>query len=809
MFINYLKIAFRNIARNKVSSFVNITSLALGTCAFLFLMQYISLERNVNKFHTNLPYKYRLINQDPTGATWPEVEPGWASIVKQRFPEIKDACRFDEETGSVVVNKKNTPDESYSEKKTGYADGNFFSFFSFPLVSGNPSSLREPNVVFISKTSAEKYFGKTDPIDQTLVLNNQFGTTDYVVKGVFADMQDNSDIQYNMLFSLETLKNPANLNGNDWAALDNLNSQYINTYFYLNNDANTKTLETKLTALRTGLKKNKDGVQFRLQPLAEMHLGKGFNDPYQTFANLKYVYMLGGVSFLILLIAWFNYINLSTANSFKRANEIGVRKVIGASKTNLIIQFLSESLLINVLAFIAAVVLILLMQPLFNKLIGKQLSMQTIISSGSWIYILLLLFAGSLLSGAYTAITLSGFKPVETLKGKISKTSKGIILRKSLVVSQFVISIALIMATILIYNQLHFMQHKKLGINPSQLLVIRGPQVGQDSTLKFRRVAFQNELAAQSFVKDYCATGSIPSGHYNFTTSGFTLPTSKKEDELKTYSFAIVNDRFISTYEIPLVAGRNFTAAECTLAWNDNNKVMMNETAIRQLGFTNPADALKTEVKWHSHNLDIIGVVKDYNHLGVQNAIGPMIFYPQNNSSYFTIRLTSSNLPQNIAALQKLYKSHFSGNPFEYFFIDENYNKLYASEMQYGNIFTTASLWAIFIACLGLFGLVTFTVESRTKEIGVRKVLGASIANIVSLLSKDFLFLVLIAFIIASPVAWYFMNRWLENFAYHINMDWWVFLLAGATAMFVALATISFQAIKAGLANPVKSLRTE
>jgi putative ABC transport system permease protein len=809
MLYNYVKIAFRNITRNKVSSFVNITGLALGICAFLFLMEYISLEKSVNKFHANLTHMYRLINQDPSGATWPEVEPGWASIVKQRFPEIKDDCRFDEETGNVVVNKKNTPDESYSEKKTGYADGNFFSFFSFPLVSGNPSSLSQPNVVFISQTSAEKYFGKKDPVDQTLVLNNQFGRTDYVVKGVFADMQDNSDIQYNMLFSLETLKNPGNLNGNDWAALDNLNSQFINTYFYLNNDVSPKTLETKLTTLRTELKKNKDGVQFRLQPLADMHLGSSFNDTYPTFANLKYVYMLGGISFLILLIAWFNYINISTANSFKRANEIGVRKVIGASRTNLIFQFLGESLLINILASIVAIAMILLIQPLFNKLIAKQLSLQTISNTGSWLYVLILLFVGSLLSGAYTAFTLSGFKPVETLKGKISKTSKGVILRKSLVVSQFAVSIVLIMATILIYAQLHFMQHKNLGINPSQLLVIRGPQVGQDSTLKTRRIAFQNALASQSFVKDFCSSGSIPSGHYNFTTSGFTVPLSKKGDELKSYSFAIINERFLSTYEIPLVTGRNFTAAECTLAWNDNNKVLMNETAIRQLGFKNPADALATQVQWHAHRLDVIGIVKDYNHLGVQNAIGPMIFYPQNNPSYFSIRLTPANLTQKIASLEKLYKSYFSGNPFEYFFIDENYNKLYASEMQYGNIFTTASIWAIFIACLGLFGLVTFTVESRTKEIGVRKILGASVTNIVSLLSKDFLFLVVIAFIVASPVAWYFMNQWLQNFAYHVGFSWWVFLLAGATAMLVALITVSFQAMKAAVANPVKSLRAE
>lgn len=353
------------------------------------------------------------------------------------------------------------------------------------------------------------------------------------------------------------------------------------------------------------------------------------------------------------------------------------------------------------------------------------------------------------------------------------------------------------------------MQHKNLGINPSQLLVIRGPQVGQDSTFKLRRTVFQNELAGQNFVKDYCTSGSIPSGHYNFTTSGFTQPGSKKGDELKAYSFAIVNDRFVGTYGIQMAAGRNFTPAECMVAWNDNNKVLMNETAIRQLGFITPEEALTTKVQWHAHNLEIIGVVKDYNHLGVQDPIGPMIFYPQNNPAYFTIRLTPGKMEQKIASLEKLYKSGFPGNPFEYFFVDENYNKLYTSEMQYGNIFTAASLWAIFIACLGLFGLVTFTVESRTKEIGVRKVLGASVTNIVSLLSKDFLVLVLIAFIIASPVAWYFMNHWLENFAYHIHIGWFVFAVAGATAILVAFATVGFQAIKAAVANPVKSLRTE
>jgi putative ABC transport system permease protein len=809
MLYHNLKNAWRNIIRSRISSVVNITGLALGLCAFLLLMEYISLEKSANTFHKNLPNMYRLINEDPSGNSWPQVEPGWASIVKQRFPEVKDYCRFDEETGNTIISTKDHPDESYSEKNTGYADGNFFSFFSFPLLSGSPSSLSKPDVVFISQSISEKYFGKSDPMDQTLVLNNQFGKTDYVVKGVYADMKDNSDIQYNMLFSLETLKNPANLNGNDWAALDNLNTQYITTFFSLKNNTDTKSLEKKLTALRTELKKDKDDVQFRLQPFADVHLGSTFNDTYPTYANLKYVYMLAGIALLILLIAWFNYINLSTANSFRRANEVGVRKVIGASKKNLVFQFLGESLMINQLALVFAIVLVSLLQPFFNSLVEKHLSLSTITNSATWIYGLLLLLAGSLFSGAYTAFTLSGFNPVETLNGKISKTTKGILLRKSLVVAQFAISVMLIIATLGIYSQLHFMQHKKLGLNPSQLLVIRGPQVGRDSTLNIQKSVFQNELSGEGFVKNFCITGSVPSGNYNFTTSGFSQPGSAKGDELKSYSFAIIDNRFLSTYEIPLVAGRNFTKEECEVKWNDNSKVLINETAAKQLNFQNPEDALKTKVQWDERKLDVIGVVKDYNHTGVQHVISPIIFYPQINSSYFTIRLSAGEMNKKISTLKKLYASNFSGNPFEYFFIDENYHKLYASEMQYGHIFTASSLWAIFIACLGLFGLVTFTVESRIKEIGVRKVLGAGVTSIVSLLSKDFLELVCISLIIATPVAWFFMNKWLDNFAYRIHIGWWVFAAAGGLAIFFALATIGFQAIKAAMANPVKSLRTE
>ena len=809
MIQTFLKIAFRNIFRNKVYAALNIVGLAMGIAAFLLLMQYISLEKSVNRFHTNLPQMVRMLNEDKEGKTWPEVEPGWALQAQRRFPEIKSFCRFEQGVAKGIVKGNDNASQSYREENIGYADGNFFQFFSFPLQAGNAASLAKPNTVFLSESAAKKYFGSVNPIGKALTLYNQFGTAPYTVEGVFTNMGDNSDIRYDMVFSLETLKNPANLNDNSWAALDNLESQYIGTFFLLNKGTDIAAVEKKLTGLRDELKKDKDGVRFRLQAFSDLHLGRSLNETLMTTANIKYVYMLGAIAFLILLIAWFNYVNLSTANSFKRAGEVGIRKVIGASRMNLITQFLTESLLVNLLAFILAVILIFLLQPLFNQLVGKTLSLQSLASTSLWWYAILLLLGGALLSGAYTAFSLSKFNPIQTIKGKIIKSTGGVLLRKSLVVSQFVISIVLIIATILIYSQLHYMQNKNLGINTNQLLVIRGPELGKDSTYKNRRTAFWNEIAAQSFVKDYCVSGTVPGGWYNFITSGFTQPGSVKGAEVKTYSFAIVGDRFLKTYEIGLVAGRNFTPEECAVEWNDNSKVLMNETAIKQLGFDNPEQALHTKVQWDERALDVIGVVKDYNHTSLKRAIDPIIFYPQNNNSYFSVRITADKVQEKIASLEKMYKSSFAGNPFEYFFVDDNYNKSYEAEKQYGSIFSTASIWAIFIACLGLFGLATFTVESRVKEIGVRKVLGASVQSIVSLLSKDFLLLVLIAFLIASPLAWWAMHKWLQDFAYRIDIAWWVFVIAGSIAFLIALLTVCFQAIKAAMANPVESLKTE
>lgn len=807
MLQNYIKIAFRNLVRNKVYSFINIAGLAMGIAAFLLILEYVSLEKSVNQFHANLPNMYRVMMENTSGGSWSQIEPGWMPKAKERLPEVKDFCRYEQGTSQGIV-KNEAKNITFREQKIGYVEGNFFDFFSFPLKSGNAKSLNKPNVAFISETYSKKYFGDENPIGKTISLYNQFGNAPYTIEGVFADMGENSTISYDIAFSLETLKNEANLNGNSWANLNNLDSQFIEATILLQEGADYKAFEKKLTALRRELQKEKDANVFRIQPFSEAHLAASFSDTLQHTGNIRYIYMLAGVAFLILLIAWFNYINLSTANSLKRANEVGVRKVIGATQSNLVGQFLGESALVNVLAFLVAILLIVLLQPFFNEIIGKQLSLQSLSNSYVWIYGIALLLVGSLGSGAYTALVLSNYKPVETLKGKIAKTTKGIFLRKSLVVSQFSVSIALILFTILIYSQLQYMQKKDLGMNINQLLVMRGPDVGIDSTFKNRKNGFLNEISQQSFVKEYCTSGGVPSGWYNFMTEGIVSPKSKMGDENKAFAFTIIGDKFLEAYDIKLKSGRNFTPAECNVEWNDNSKVLVNERAIELLHLT-PEEALTTKIKWDERYLDIVGVVKNYHHASLQQAIDPMIFYPQNSSAYVTVRLTADKMSEKISSLENLYKKYFTGNPFEYFFVDENFNKQYVSEKQYGQLFTIASLWAIFIACLGLFGLATFTVESRTKEIGIRKVLGASVLSIVNLLSQEFLVLVGIAILLASPAAYYFMNKWLADFPYRIDIGWWIFALAAGFAIVIAVITVGFQSVKAALKNPIKSLKTE
>ncbi|WP_332871497.1 ABC transporter permease [Spirosoma rhododendri] len=402
---------------------------------------------------------------------------------------------------------------------------------------------------------------------------------------------------------------------------------------------------------------------------------------------------------------------------------------------------------------------------------------------------------------------MTSFQPIQTLKGTY-RGGNGGWLRKTLVVAQFSASVALVIATLVLHRQLQYMQNKDLGVRLTQRLVIKGPQVAQNGSFKAGTAVLSDELSRLPYVKSFCQTSIIPGNFYNFTANGITRQNPRPGDDKQTYSMGIVDDRFINTYEIKLAAGRNFTVQEAESGYEKSAKVMVNETGARQLGFASAEKAVGQHINW-GQPFEIVGVLSDYHHQGLQRAIEPVVFLPRRSVSDLTVQLTTDQVQDKLATLEQLYKAAYPGNPFEFYFADENYNRQYRSEQQYGQVFTAGAALAIFIACLGLFGLATFTTEQRTKEIGVRKVLGASVTSIVALLSKDFLKLVLIAIVIASPLAYYAMNRWLSDFAYRIDISWWVFALAGLLAVSIALLTVSFQSIRAALVNPVKSLRSE
>ncbi|GAB3025363.1 ABC transporter permease [Spirosoma pulveris] len=814
MFLNYLKIALRTLRKNRVFSFINMAGLALGIATFVFILEYVAYERSVNGFHKNLSTLYRMLTQTKEGDIWADMAPAIGPLVKREFPEVTDFCRVGEHSANGIVSfsdgKPGQSPRSFREDKLAYADANFFTLFTFPIVQGDAAAaLVQPNTVALSTSQARKYFGTKRPLGQSFVLNNQFGKTRYTVTAIYADMPQNSDLIFDAVFSLQTLANPANLNGNDWARLDGFDGNYLTTFLKLPGEAPGKTAEALAAKLNVYNKKVQPDSEtlFMLQPAANLHLAASLSDIYRTSGSLGFVYLLSGIAGLILLIAWFNYINLSTAGALKRAKEVGVRKVIGAGPEQLIRQFLGESLLLNSVGFGLAVTLVLSLQSTFNEFVGKDLSLAVLNTNGVWVAGLALLIVGALASGGYVAFVLTSFKPIQTLKGAY-QAGKGGWLRKTLVVTQFSASVALVIATLVLYRQLQYMQDKDLGMKLTQRVVLKAPQIG-DGPLAPRAVLLENQLMQLPYVKNLSQTSIVPGNFYNFSAVGITRQNPRPGDEKKGYSMGIIDDRFLKTYEIGLAAGRNFTVREAELGWEKSAKLMINETAARQLGFASGTDAAGKFINW-GQRYEIVGVVKDYNHQGLQHAIDPVIFMPRRSLSDLTIQLAAGGrMADKIAELERLYKASFPGNPFEFYFADENYNRQYQSELQYGQVFTVASALAIFIACLGLFGLATFTTEQRTKEIGVRKVLGASVSSIVALLSKDFLKLVLVSIVIASPLAWYAMNKWLQNFEYKVGISWWVFALAGSLAIGIALLTVSFQSVKAALMNPVKSLRSE
>lgn len=808
MIRNYIKVAWRNLWRNKTFSFINITGLALGIAVFLFIMQYLAFEWGANRFNINYDNLYRAIVVDKDGKNDHFIAPGFAPQFKTAFPVINSYVRVADDLGDGLVNpntnNKTDDAKAFREDKIAYVDGDIFKVFTLPLSQGTPS-LNEPQTAALSASTAKKYFGDANAIGKTITVNNQFGHTVYTVNAVFNDFPEQSDIKANVLLSFKTLDNPALRDGNDWADPKGLKSGFVNVYFLLNDKVKTTSINNMTTRLMHQLSPDTKTDSMVFQPFSDMHIAPSFNYGLQTFGSLVLVSLFAAVALLILVIAWVNYINLSVAQSLKRAREIGVRKVLGAMRKQLMAQFLSETMIITLISCAVAIVLVAMLQPVYNSFLDKNLSLNILNQGWVWLIGIGFIIAGSLLSGSYVAFILSSFSPIKTIGNKIERITSGLSLRMGLVVFQFTISIVFIIATLVLYRQLQFMKTQDLGMQVDQRLIITGPSVNGS---KLGSKSFKNQLAVLPFVKKYSASNDIPGRGYNFSANGITRINPNPGDEKKNYSMLLVDNSYFDTYDIKLAEGQNFSADNIDKGYQKAGTIIINQKAAEQFGFKPGEHVVGQKIMW-GQPYEIVGVVKNYHHLSLHESIQPMVFLPAVCSGYYTIKLDAANMQTHIDNIKKLYQAQFPGNPFEYVFLDQNYDKQYRVEQKLGNVFIASALVAIFIACLGLFGLASFTAQQRTKEIGIRKVLGASVINIIRLISTDFLKLVAIAIVIASPIAWYAMNMWLQDFAYRVDINWWLFLLAGGIAVLIAAFTVSIQSVKAALANPVTSLRSE
>ncbi|HWB90917.1 MAG TPA: ABC transporter permease [Puia sp.] len=814
MFKSNLKTAWRNLWKNRISSLINIIGLTIGLTSFILIALYIFDEFTFDRFHNDAANIYRVIERKTSADGKTEKRSGTGFQVSARaktgFPEIRDVARVSAYWRASVSsgdNRANVFQEDFIAGNPG-----FLRVFSFPLLYGDRSSaLTEPRSVILTEQTALKFFGLSNVVGKLLFFDND--SVPYKITAVFKNFPDNSSIAFDLLVSEASLvANPA---AKDWLAND-WSSGAFATYFLLDHNADIPALNKKLDHFIAENYKPDPGVKshIQLQALKDVHFySNDIEGNSRKRGNISYVYVFLIVACFIIFIACINYMNLATARFTNRGKEIAIRKVSGASRSALIKQFLAEALLITLLAVVLSLVFVNFLLPLFNSFTEKHLTLNLYTDYRIWTGVLLVMGIVTLLAGLYPALFQSGLNPLSLLKSKTQLGRGNISLRRSLVVFQFMISIVLISATMIIFEQMQYVNNKDLGFDKEKLVVI---DVGQ---VRDRAATIKDEFAKLAQVRSVSVTTMVP-GEWK------TIPTVKVNTDNtdpatgKDMYFFGVDDRFLSTYNIKLLSGRNFFPSGNA----DSNAVLINETAARELGITNVLGRTITilSAKFGGDNrsgiekpfiVTVAGIVKDFNFQSLHEPLAPMVlgFYknPVLGINYITAKLSSVDVGATLKQMNAILHSIARAQPFEYHFLDKQWELLYRQDKTRETIFLVISLLAIFIAALGLLGLTIYAAEQRLKEIGIRKVLGANIAGIVLLLSKEFLKLVLVAALVATPVAWFFMHRWLEDFAYRINISWWVFALSALTAIIIAMVTISFQVVKAAMANPVKSLRAE
>ena len=813
MISKYFSLAFRKLLKNRAFSFINIAGLSVGMAAFIFIGQYIAFERSYNSFHTDASNVYRVVGTSESSEWSAYSAPGFAPMAASTISGIEQYCRIAEGanlgTGVVrYVDQNKSIDKSFRENDFAYVDGNFFGFFTFEIISGSASSLNNPNTVALSRSAAIRYFGNLNVSGQSIRLSNQFGQTEYAVTIIYEDMPDYSDLRYELLFSLRTLENKDNLAGNEsWASIDGTGSQWLFTYLKLKAGTSPEPIAQGYVDLIKSRDPDFKGAA-ALQPITAMHLGSSLSETLPTFGSLRFIYLLSIIAAMILAVAWFNYVNLSTAGAIRRAREVGISKVLGASKGQLIKQFLSESALLNLFALIVAVAIVGILQGPYDELIGQHNTAVIIASKSFWILTAGIILTGTFVFGIYTAVLLSSFNPSHVLKTGFSGYNKGGGLRKALVVIQFVVSAVLFISTFVVYQQLRYMQNIDLGMDTGNLVVVRGAEV-KDERYTDRKAAFEDKISSAAFVQQFSKSGNVPLGGFNFSTSGITRLNPLPGDEKTSYNILSVDEKYLDTYRIPVAAGLNFTVEECEKGWNELSRVIVNETAARALGFEDTSSAVGQKIMWGEREVEIKGVIRDYHHLSAQFKIEPIVMMPSRNSSYYTLKLVNGSVSEQLSSITKFYQESFPGNPFEFDFVDETLRTKYNTEQRYSTIFTVSATLAIFIGCLGLFGLSKHNVDRRIKEIGIRKVLGSSVVQIIHLVSRDFMWLIAAAFVIGIPVSLWVVNQWLEGFAYRVTVQWWIFGVSAIVIMTIAWITVALQAYRGAVSNPVESLKNE
>lgn len=811
---NYFKIAYRNLLSKKVYSGINIIGLSIGMACCLLIFQYVAFEMSFDRFHENQPNLYRILQGYARGGEALDFGGAYtaqalAPALKEGVPEILHITRL--HSDDVIVSNADQPEQVFEEDKVLYADPDFLKMFSFPIVAGDKQRALEPGTALLSKEAAQKYFGEANPVGQVLDVTGLVDQS-YRVVGVFKDVPVNSHLQFDILLSIDDLlKNEDYLNepegGWSW--------NNFSTYVQLHPSAKPAATEQKMTELYLdyrGEVLQQQGFKsaLRMQPLKDIHLNAEVSGPSnESMGNSRTVYFFTIIGLITLCIALVNYINLSTARALNRAREVGVRKVIGAQRVQLIMQFLCESALTNITAAVLAIALAAWLTPIVNNLAQTHLSLSLWMSPAFWLALLLTLIVGTMLAGLYPAFVLSSFKPMTVLKGKVRTFSAQLWLRRGLVVLQFTASIVLVVGTVIIYNQLSYMRGMDLGLNLEQVLTIEGPRILPEETDPATATAtFLQELRRLPAIEQAAASSTLPGQGFNWNGAAIRKATDDPANAIRGVA-TYIDTSFAKLYGLELVAGKGFEDITLSDAEDAPWTVITNEKTIKSLGFASPAEAIDQMLDIGGNEAQIIGVYKDFNWSSAHGEQQNIVFGPTSSGRHISLRVSTHDLPATISQVQSIYNQLFPSNVFNFQFVDEAFDQQYKNDIRFARLFSVFAGLAIFIACLGLFGLAAFTSQQRKKEIGIRKVLGASVEHVVALLSIDFLKLVIIGFVVAVPIAWYMMSLWLEDFAYRIEIEIEVFLLAGLAAGMIALATVSWQSMRAALANPVESLREE